>query len=124
MTNLSKTAAIKASANTASISGTGTSWQIYGPYRVTEPKGPSTTQNADSYAKAKRIATQWRSEVALVLMGCWDTEAAAAVDMAAHDHYTSKTVDAFIAAGLKAFGTGATDAEIAEAAQGYWDSLS
>lgn len=106
MTNLSKTAAIKATRNVASISGRGTSWQIYGPHKVTDRHGPSTQANADSYEKARRIATQWRAEVALVLMGKWDREAAMAVDYAAHDHYTPKTLSDLIDAGVKAFGTG------------------
>lgn len=121
MTNLSKTAAIKATRNVASISGCGTSWQIYGPYKVTDRHGPSTQANADSYEKARLIATQWRAEVALVLMGKWDTESASAVDHAAHDHYTSKKLSDLIDAGVKAFGSGPSKEELAEAASAYWD---
>jgi hypothetical protein len=104
MTNLSKAAAIKASAGTASIFGSGTSWQIYGPYTVTEPNGPSTSNNADSYDKARRIATQWRAEVALAMMGCWSHDVQIAVDHHSQNPWTPKTIGAYIDAGVAAFG--------------------
>ena len=103
MQALSKTAAIRGSANATSISGRGTSWQVYGPYKVTNPSGPSTAINADSYTKARRIATQWRAEVALVLMGVWSEDVMIAVE--SHDHhYGGSTLADYITAGLKAAG--------------------
>jgi hypothetical protein len=119
---MSKTAAIRESAGATSIVGSGTSWQVYGPARVTNISGPSTAISADSYSKARRIATQWRAEVALALMGRWDDESRMAVMNMAYDEYESHTVQSFIEAGEKAFGTGASASDIADAAQSYWDA--
>ena len=102
MTALSKTAAIRESQGVGGISGRGTSWQIYGPYRITEPNGPSTTAHADSYRKARMIATKWRAEVALYLMGCWNEDVDYAVDNHGQDPWADHSLQAFIAAGLKA----------------------
>ena len=102
MQALSKTAAIRESAKAISISGRGTSWQVYGPYKFTNPSGPSTTINADSYTKARRIATQWRAKVALVMMGVWCEEVMLAVEFHDHHHDGGKLAD-YITAGLKAF---------------------
>jgi len=99
---LSKSAAIRESAGVGNISGRGTSWQVFGPYRVTEPTGPSTAITADSYAKARRIATQWRAEVALCLMGAWSDDVRHAVESHGCDYYADHTLAGFIAAGLKA----------------------
>ena len=103
MQALSKTAAIRESANTTSISGRGTSWQVCGPHKFTNPSGPSTTINADSYTKARRIATQWRAKVALVLMGVWSEDVMFAVEFHDH-HYDGSTLADYITAGLKAAG--------------------
>lgn len=104
MQALSKTAAIRESANAISISGRGTSWQVYGPYKVTNPSGPSTTINADSYTKARRIATKWRAKVALVLMGVWSDDVMFAVEEFHDHHYGGSTLADYITAGLKAAG--------------------
>ncbi len=103
MQALSKTAAIRESANVISIGISGTSWQVYGPYKLNNPSGPSTTINADSYTKARRIATQWRAEVALVLMGVWSDDVMFAVEDHDH-HYGGGTLADYITAGLKAAG--------------------
>lgn len=104
MQALSKTAAIRETANTASIHGRGTSWQVYGPHRVTEPGGPSTSINASSYIQARRIATQWRAEVVLVLMGVWSDDVACAVDYNGRNYGDDTSLLGYIAAGLKAAG--------------------
>ena len=103
MQALSKTAAIRESANAISIIGRGTSWQVFGPYSFDNLSGPSTTINADSYTKARRIATQWRAEVVLELMGLLSDDVMYAVE--SHDyHYGGRTLADFVNAGLKAAG--------------------
>jgi hypothetical protein len=99
---LSKSEAIRESAGIGRISGRGTSWQVHGPYRITQPAGPSTTINADSYPNARRIATQWRAEVALYLMGAWSDDVRNAVESHGCDYYADHTLAGFIVAGLKA----------------------
>lgn len=81
---LSKTAAIREASKHVSISGRGTSWHIYGPYRASEPSGPSTEHHADSYTKAVRIRAAWRAEIALHYMGALTEDASYAVDYAAN----------------------------------------
>lgn len=97
---LSKTAAIRESSGVGSISGRGTSWQVYGPYHVTNLRGPSTCINTDSYAKARRVATQWRAEVALALMGHWTDDVRSAVESHGQDYYADHSLQAYIDAGL------------------------
>jgi len=69
MTNMSKTAAIKAARPMVGISGRHTSWQITGPYDCASPDGPNTTRNADSYTRAAQCRAAWVAEIALNLMG-------------------------------------------------------
>ena len=102
MSKLSIKAAIKESAGTASITGSGTSWQVHGPYKITDPAGPYTTIGATSYAKARRIATQWRAEVAMFLAGMWCDDVCYAIDRVGNEPGESHSLQVFIAAGVKA----------------------
>jgi hypothetical protein len=69
METMSKTAALKEARRLVSISGSGTSWQIYGPYRLTDLDGPSTSVSADSYWNARRRRGAWVADIAATLMG-------------------------------------------------------
>lgn len=102
MSNISMTAAIRATKNTVSISGHGTSWQVTGPHQVTNPKGPYTTLNTTSYGRAQRAATQWRAEVVLAMMGVWTEDVMAAVADAAQDPYANRTLPGLIRTGVAA----------------------
>jgi hypothetical protein len=62
-------AAIKAARKHVSISGSRASWHVYGPYRSSDPSGPSTEITCDSYTKARTRRTAWRAAIALALMG-------------------------------------------------------
>ena len=103
MKALSKTAAIKESKGSVSIYGARTSWTIVGPYRDNEPGGPTTESRADSYPKARLIATTWRARVALALMGKLDHEAAYAIDVAAAEYWADHSVEALLQAGIDDF---------------------
>lgn len=80
---MSKTAAIRATKNSISIWGAGTSWTISGPYD--KPGGPSTERSAPSYASARLKATEWRAALVLGLMGMRTLDVCAAVYFAAYD---------------------------------------
>ena len=69
MTEMSKTAAIKAARPMVGISGRRTSWQITGPYDCAKVDGPNTTRNSDSYEGAAQCRAVWVAEIALALMG-------------------------------------------------------
>lgn len=77
---MSKTAAIQATRNAVAICKSGrTSFHVYGPYRVDEPEGPTTEMTADSWWAARILATRWRAEVALCLMGVGSEDAVLSV---------------------------------------------
>lgn len=82
--SMSKTAAIREASKYCSISGRGTSWTVYGPYRSSQPDGPSTESNADSYTKALLIRSAWRARIALHFMGRLDEDTKFAVEEAAY----------------------------------------
>jgi hypothetical protein len=69
METMSKTAALKEARRLVSISGSGTSWQIYGPYRDTDLSGPSTSSSATDYWKARARRAKWVASIAATLMG-------------------------------------------------------
>ena len=69
MTNMSKTAAIRAARPMVIIYGRRTSWQVDGPYDCADTDGPNTTHNTDSYSSAVMHRSQWVAEIALNLMG-------------------------------------------------------
>lgn len=98
---LSKTAAIRESANAVSISGSGTSWQVYGPHKATNHTGPTTAVSATSYVKARRCATEWRAEVVLALMGLWSDDVQIAIGYHGINSDATTLAD-YIAIGLKA----------------------
>ena len=53
--------------------GSGTSWRVYGPYRLNQIDGPTTESHFDGYRKARLAASVWVADIALYLMG--ETEA-------------------------------------------------
>ena len=71
---ISKAEAMRIAANAVSIHGSRTSWTIVGPYKNSDPRGPSTELHVDSYAKARRSATAWRARIALNLLAEFTTE--------------------------------------------------
>ena len=101
MEALSKTAAIRESANAISITGRGTSWQVTGPYDFDNIRSPSTTINTTSYTKARTIATRWRARIALRMMGLLSDDVIWAVEE--HDAWRDggRLAD-YIATGIKA----------------------
>jgi hypothetical protein len=101
-TTLTKTAAIRATQSLVSICGGATSWQVCGPNRVTEPKGPQATRNVTSYTKARIAATEWRAEVVLALMGLYSSDVSWAICEAASDPYADHTLRGLIRVGLAA----------------------
>ncbi len=102
---MNKTSAIKEACRDCSITGRGRSWTVWGPYHVDEPRGPSTSRSADSYAKAVRIRAQWRAEIAVALMDLTGDERQDAwdeIDFCAHDPYSPHDVRGLVNAGLRA----------------------
>lgn len=107
MSTMSLTKAIRESAGYVSIHGRGTSWTVIGPHKVLNLGGPTTSWNRDSYPKARRCATQWRAEIALVLMGKLTRENKddVAMELDYHRHVGfSHTLRDYIDAGLRAAG--------------------
>lgn len=103
--NLTLNQAIGESAGYVSIHGQGTSWTVIGPHKVLNLGGPTTSWNCDSYPKARRFATQWRAEIALVLMGKLTRENKDDVTMALDEHWHDgfiHTLRGYIDAGLRA----------------------
>ena len=104
-TTLSKTAAIREARRAVGrpIRVSSTSYQVYGPYRASEPEGPSTQQSYDSYPKAALGRAVWVAEVALAMMGRLTDEAHWAIEESAQDHYHSAhDVASLVEAGLAA----------------------
>lgn len=90
---MSKTASIRATKNSISIWGAGTSWTISGPYGTLG--GPHL-----SYASARLKATEWRAALVLDLMGMSTPDVCAAVYFAAYDRGVSD-LSSLIEVGLK-----------------------
>ena len=88
---MSKTAAIRATKNSISIWGAGSSWTISGPY---------DKLSAPSYASARLKATEWRAALVLGLMGMSTPDVCAAVYFAAYDRGVSD-LSSMIEVGLK-----------------------
>ena len=95
---MSKTAAIRATKNSISIWGAGSSWTISGPYGTLG--GPSTERSAPSYASARLKATEWRAALVLDLMGMSTPDVCAAVYFAAYDRGV-RDLSSMIGVGLK-----------------------
>jgi hypothetical protein len=95
---MSKTAAIRATKNSISVWGAGTSWTISGPYDTLG--GPSTERSAPSYASARLKATEWRATLLLDLMGMSTPDVRAAVYFAAYDQEV-RDLSSLIEVGLK-----------------------
>lgn len=76
MNTVTKTEALKiARAAVGHPHGHGTSWKIYGPFRVTDIGGPSTSTEADGYSKAVARRAVWVARIALAQMGKLDEDA-------------------------------------------------
>lgn len=98
---MSKTAAIRATVGAVSIARSGrTSYHIFGPYRIDQLSGPSTEITADSWWAARLIATRWRVEVALCLMGI-DSETALMAVHWASEHNRVADVHGLIDAAMQ-----------------------
>lgn len=101
----SKSSAIRAARSYVGrpIRVSSTSYHVYGPYRASEPEGPSTQQSYDSYPKAALGRAVWVAEVALAMMGRLTDEAHWAIEESAQDHYHSAhDVASLVEAGLAA----------------------
>lgn len=61
--------AFKQASNAVSIHGSKASWTIIYPYSSHNISGPSGSSNADSYAKARRIASSLKAGIAIYLLG-------------------------------------------------------
>jgi hypothetical protein len=104
-TTLSKTAAIREARRAVGrpIRVSSTSYQVYGPYRASEPNGPSTQHNYDSYPKALAGRTVWVARVAVALMGRLTDDASMAIEWAAEDRRGDPlTVESLVEEGLAA----------------------
>ena len=94
-------AAIRLAGRYVSISGSKTSWTVYGPWKDDDVHGPSTAINADSYYHARDIAVLKKARIALALMGRLTDDMRTAVDW---EHYqgcrnTAKLVAAALTGG-------------------------
>lgn len=79
-----------------------TSYHVYGPYRASEPDGPSTQQNYDSFWKARAGRALWVAHIALALMGKLTEDACAAMDWHAYDGRDDQTIETLVDVGLRA----------------------
>lgn len=66
---MSKTAAIDMATRRVQIQRFGSGWQVIGPYRYSQPSGPTTSVNVDSYEKARTRRAKWAANVAILAMG-------------------------------------------------------
>lgn len=101
----SKSSAIRAARSYVGrpIRVSSTSYQVYGPYRASEPNGPSTQHDYDSYPKALAGRTVWVARVALALMGRLTEDAHMAVEWAAYERRGDPlTVESLVEEGLAA----------------------
>lgn len=66
MATMSKTAALALArrAVCAPIRRSSTDYVVYGPYRSSEPHGPGTEAQRNTYPQARDLMTGWRAEVA------------------------------------------------------------
>lgn len=98
---MSKTAAIREASAYVAIVGSGTSWEVYGPYRLSDLTGPTTSVGWDSYQKARLCRTKWRAEIALSLMGRLDDETRFGAEAEASDPYGDHTVRGMVDGAIK-----------------------
>jgi len=117
----SKTAAIRQAQKETGkpIRRFATDWVFYGPYRI---GGHDTEIRAISYQHAVTKRTAWVAELALHAMGKCDESAKSAIESELNDSYGARGVSNLVDCGMAAFGKGSTEAEIAAAAQSYWDA--
>lgn len=81
-----------------------TDYVVYGPYRASEPYGPTTTAQRDSHPAAMRVRTCWIAEIALSMLGKLDEWSRDCLDDN-HPAYRfgGYTVESIVNAGLKAY---------------------
>jgi hypothetical protein len=102
---LSKTAAIREARTYVSLPHrrSATDYVVYSPYRHTDPTGPSTEMQADSYPKALGRRTEQVAYIALTLMGIDTTDVWLEAGRRGYDRDGS-TVEGLVADGLKQAG--------------------
>ena len=122
---LSKTAALKAAAKTATQINrrSGTDYVFYVDRDVTNSNGPCMEVRANSYDSALIKRSAWVAINALEFMGKLDEESQRAVHDQADDDYESHAAKDLLATGIAKFGTGPTKQELAAAGEAYWNSL-
>lgn len=100
-TALSKTVAIRAARTFVSAPHrrSSTDYVVYGPYRSSDPHGPSTEHQSDSYPRARAARSRWVARIALHLMGQLTEDARFAVEDGC-DSWGS--IESLVDAGLKA----------------------
>jgi hypothetical protein len=76
-----------------------TDYVVYGPYDDSDPHGPSTEYQADSYSKAMAARSKWVARIALSLMGRLNYESEFAVEYRAYDY--NATIESLVDAGLQ-----------------------
>lgn len=115
-----KTAAIKLAQKETGkpIRRSATDWVFYAPYEV---GGYDSEIRETSYKHAIKKRAGWVAELALRAMGKWDEAAQAAIDCELRDYYGARGANNLVDCGLAAFGQGASPADLAKAAQDYWD---
>lgn len=116
---ISKTAAIRQARRVVSmpVRRSSTDYVVYAPYYDAQPDGPGTELQAASYPMILAMRTRKCACVALSIMGRMDEEAASAIY---HMEGESLGVEALVAAGLAAYGTGMSSQEQSDAEQAYW----
>lgn len=123
MSTMSKTAALEA----ASKSVTSINRRSSTDYVFYDCGGPDQDYSEEirrnSYQQAVISRSARVARNALAYMGKLDAESEHAIDRQADDYYSSHTAKDMLDAGIKAFGTGPTPAELAKGAAEYWDSL-
>lgn len=97
---MNKTRAIEESRFYVSVYRWGNGWAITCPWRVDEPKGPSTSHQYATYAQARRAAACARAEVVLSMMGRLSEEARAEIHWHSSEPYKAHSFRALVKAGL------------------------
>lgn len=97
---LSKTAAIREARGLVGlpIRRSATDYVVYGPWDDSDPHGPSTEYQADSYHKAAAARTRWVARVALGLMGRLGADAKSTIEYESYRGYSNRVEDLVSAA--------------------------
>ena len=97
---MNKTQAMRESRLYVSVYRWGSGWAITCPWRVDNPKGPSTSHQYATYAQARRVAACARAEVVLSMMGRLSDDAKAEIHWQSSDPYSDHSFRALVKAGL------------------------